>query len=452
MNALPTDAHIDWNSKGNFSLVHYGSTFGKGTAEMYSSYETFCRKICQPSTSTSASANPALLDKDTSHDAQPAATAAAPKKKTCPTDTQRLQIALLMTPENSFSVFKYDPTHLIFGRICMIRQTRAFDLSESTVITTSTVTEMELDQVDKSNPNHVVAHEIAFGQNLNEDELPPALWFNLPATFIVECTLRDQLKYNRKKKNKRHANAAHAAGANKDAPRSSQEREAFLFGSGDEYFHFHHLSCCKALILYYPNDEAVHGLIRSVLRLELDKMMAVLEHPVIAAIDDDDDDANTTIINRELLLRQRFQALSQHCLQSFWPVNQGREYVSASTPLPPATASYCVPCTTENEFHGKLWNSFVRNLGMKTSLTPVSLEEEEGMLAMPCIFRQIDSSSSEEWFNGNGDNGNGTGTVTGGFLSKLRPAPKKQDATNGLRIFEDIAAKGETYKWVDGEW
>jgi hypothetical protein len=392
LNALPTDVHIDYNRMINFSLLHHGSTFSKETAHVFSSYECFVQIICQPISGYEAGG-----------------------PQHAPSDVQRLKIALALSPSTCPSVIKYRPTHLVSGQPCMIRQTRAFDLSgcssSSPAASPSCLPPILLDEVDNNNPYHVVVREIAFGQNVGNDAPPPALFFNIPESEIKICSLKDELKFNtkkRKNKNKTRRFRAAAGGCRRGAAGSYPPSP--LHG---------------IFRLYCTNDEAIHSLIQSTMRLELDKLLMAQSCQTISSL--------AIFKSRELEIRTQIDALHAFFLESWWPVNEGREYVSSNTPVPPAVGFYSVP--RHDKSHSRQWNSFVQNLGKKSSLYPSQTEQIQ-MKLLHVLANETAIATPASAASRAADD------IIGAATSTANNSPR-------LRVFEDLTEKNEVLKWVE---
>ncbi len=87
------------------------------------------------------------------------------------------------------SPMKYKPGHFVYGKLCMIAQTKAYDISK-----VDTAIEIPIEQAKHDDPNHVTVHELVFAHNLCEDDIVPSLWFNIPRAEITECSHKEQLK------------------------------------------------------------------------------------------------------------------------------------------------------------------------------------------------------------------------------------------------------------------
>ena len=401
LNALPTDVHIDWNSGVNQALLHHGSIFREETATVFSSYDNFSEKVCQhvaprSRTSCKQSGRESRVMQQQQHvlrgDDLASTRNSSPREMTKITDLQRLQIALAMIPKACPLVFKYDPSHLIFGtKVCMIRQSRAFDLCLSTRNSRSSsndIVEIPNEDVDPNNPSHIIVREIAFGQNSDPDSPPITLWLGVPEDDITTCNFKEQLKHNAKQKSRRrrknsmnNKNLGPLAGTPVVA--AAPLTEPSEFGSINDLLHWYH-KCHRPFKLFYSQNPELHDLMRNVMMLEIKKMklnnggatasesISASSSPVGRIMLGEDErqghdiveDTTTSLQVEELVLTETINALGRHFLDSsWWPVNQGREYVSDSTPVPPAEGIYCAP--PKNAFQKSLWSSLVENLCSK---------------------------------------------------------------------------------------
>jgi len=145
-------------------------------------------------------------------------------------------------------------------------------------------------------------------------------------------------------------------------PKSSQ------FGSGDDPLHQYYMSH-GAFKLFYSQDQEVHDLIRSVMILEIQKMkwngcrdsIMVLPHTRSTGEEERVVQATATLHIKELVLTENIRALGSFFLDSsWWPVNQGRQYVTDTTPIPSIESVYRV--SSNKAFQKTQWSSFVNNL------------------------------------------------------------------------------------------
>lgn len=131
------------------------------------------------------------------------------------TESQKLQITLAMRHEfkDLDNIYKYQPTHKILNEICMLIQTKAFDVSPSNGHHSSnnsseeyksldngandTIKTIPVEQFDPINPNHVIVREIAFGPLCSPNDRPLALWFNILDRDVQVCTAKERLRPKR---------------------------------------------------------------------------------------------------------------------------------------------------------------------------------------------------------------------------------------------------------------
>jgi hypothetical protein len=127
------------------------------------------------------------------------------------------------------------------------------------------------------------------------------------------------------------------------------------FGSTNDLLHWYH-KCHRPFKLFYPQNLELHDLIRNVMILEIKKMKlnnggGTAWDSISTSPAGDDrqghgivEDTTSSLQVEELVLTETINALGRHFVDSScWPVNQGREDVSDSTPVPPAEGIYCAP-------------------------------------------------------------------------------------------------------------
>ena len=343
---------------------------------MFTSYENFTKQICQHQNRS--------RDESQQHS----------ESELIPTAVQRLQIALRLSPLTCPSVIKYTPTNLFRNTPCMVRQVRAFDLSCSFSLKPLTMDEVNLD-----NRDHVIVRELLFGQLSDEETPPPVLCFNIPASEFTECSIANELKYNRKKlKQKRRAAQEKEISHHRVLAPSSSCR-----GGADMSIH-------RGLFrMYYSTDSTIFELIQSTMRLEIEKLLfaACMRRRINVteqvgsssflssccnSLGTPRNSASTNcnrkrdflrsftasdIESRELEICKQIEGLQIFFSGSRWPINQGREYVSIETPLPPVAGFYMPPDDHSKGSHSRQWNSFVQNLGMRTNPSPFGDEVDE---------------------------------------------------------------------------
>ena len=258
-------------------------------------------------------------------------------------ELQRIEIALDMTEKRPSPLLKYKPSHLIFGRLCMIAQVKTYDINGARA------TALPDGNTSLHNCNNVTVHKLIFGQNLSDGDIPPSLWFNLPRNCIVQCSHKDQLRYNRRK-----ARAKDIVEVMRDQDKHTKQREKELYGIDfspeDGAFKHHHQSVEPAFTIYYPGDDELSSLIADTMRLKLDTVMqGCTFNPTKAA----------ELHNRITTQVRRLEAANSYFSMSYWPVNMDRLFPNERTPVPSVSNPYVVQ---EGAFHEKLWSSFALGL------------------------------------------------------------------------------------------
>ena len=397
-----------------------------------------------------------------------------------PSDAQRLQITLLMRPTRCSTTIEYRPTHVLFNKmLCMIRQTKAFDLRctidkktsppSSTSSNSSfhllpdslpTVTLIPLDEVDTNNPYHVIVREIAFGQIQDNSVHPPALFFDLPSSEISVCSLKDELNFNRKKK-KQHHNAG-------DMNNYEVTRYPFTYISSTDGQQ-KRLTKRQVFRVYDTTDEDLQSVIVSTMRSELDKLLflsmkkkyhqrrslllaaPLLHDSFLRRYQELQQHAarmdwfKNIIQAKELENRARFDNVQKSLLAAWWPVSEGRECVTDKTPVPPAKGFYVVP-SNDISHAAQQRDSFLRNLDAKSNLSPNVVEQaqmnqlQESSFFPPCNMENDHVHCSQQKRGSSSNVDIGAEVFCFGHVRRTSPR---------LRVFEDLTKKNKVLKWVE---
>jgi hypothetical protein len=218
----------------------------------------------------------------------------------------KLQIALMMRGTSEWC-YKFRPQHIIHDEMCMVLQHRAFKVEGDEVF------EIPLHTCHpQSRPNHVEVRELAFGPDSDDSVREVALWFNIDAKNVVECTPAQSKRYRYKKGASKKDDTVGA----KVTPFSSLDRFDMI----------------------RPNDTASYDLATDILKHRL----AFLRSENIAAIRERHDAIMARNLEKEQL-KQRFKALKRHWKAWGWPVNDGRENVTRNTTVPKVDGKYEFP-------------------------------------------------------------------------------------------------------------
>ncbi len=263
----------------------------------------------------------------------------------------------------STALYKYKPSHIIFNEMCMVLQTRAFDVIcddrnnvNEHYASENTVREIDVNLYNRDNLNHVLVHDIAFGLPgsnnsgvvvngmTNENNRPRALWFNIQPEDIRKCTLQERMNYKRTCKKLEKMKKMQQV-KNDNSARGYFNRH-LTFDLSEEIYQNGFAE--KPIIMNLPMDHDSFDLTNEVLKHRLSVLKRINQHDT----------------DKELLrIKKKFNSLKSHLQKfCFWPVNNGRENVDERTLVPDTDDTYSVPIVTnkvEFAFHSKIWDSFL---------------------------------------------------------------------------------------------
>ena len=252
----------------------------------------------------------------------------------------KIQIALKLRGADPDWQYKYRPQHVVHDELCMILQKRAFrvtsndhsegnskndsskaSLAASNATAISSVTEIPLSTYSARSPNQILVHEIAFGPDSDPSVRGVALWFNISAADITECTPQ-QAKRFRWKKNVAIPSAPSSVIDKKSGMASTK---ASLFDSG----------AIESFVLIRPHDAMAFRLVTDIMKLRL----AVLKRERMSNMKERFE-TQQKLKKQEERLKERFDNQRRSWLHWAWPVNCDRDCVDDTTPVPPVEGPY----------------------------------------------------------------------------------------------------------------
>lgn len=252
----------------------------------------------------------------------------------------KLQIALKMRGSDPDWQYKYRPQHVVHDELCMILQKRAFrvtsnehndgsskntsskaPLTASNATAISSVAEIPLSTYNSRSPNQILVHEIAFGPDSDPSVRGVALWFNISADDITECTPQ-QAKRFRWKKNIVNPSVPSSVS---DKKSGSASTKASLFDSG----------AIESVVLIRPHDTVAFRLVTDIMRLRLSRLKRERMSNMKERFE-----TQQKLKKQEERLKERFEHIRRSWLHWAWPVNCEREHVDDTTPVPPVEGPY----------------------------------------------------------------------------------------------------------------
>ena len=298
------------------------------------------------------------------------------------TEEQRLSIALLMSGGKDMSDqedYIYTPSHLVYGELCMILQTRYFRLvsaadgvpkpeSDASSDTLgiggfSSVQEISIDEYNASrtpwgdkrcsySPNStMMVRKLCFGP-CGEANASASIWFDIPSSHISACSppmvkrlKRIQSKAKMLNGNKRKGTSGPTFPplpfhTNLVDPASPSAAESFHAVTHQPFFYS----------TVANNDPVAKDLVRDILLHRIRTLRG--NDPALA------------LSNEERILRERYFALKRSMEKWQWPSCEGRGpgSVDENTRVPECTAKYSLPVELGNSDDcavAPVWGSFL---------------------------------------------------------------------------------------------
>jgi hypothetical protein len=398
---MPTDVHIDWFDKSDFSTIHAGHPFGNHVNTQHkarilapnapqeqsqssplapgllSSYKTLYDSICNQTALSNKTAS--TVNKD-----------GLRRRRMCMlTQAQRVAIALKMSPEkySDLARYKYQLSHEIYSTPCMLIQTRVFDVRG--VGTGGCLEEIPVDSFNPFTPSHIIVREIAFGPPSSPTDAPVMLWFNILDKDVRKLEPKEVMRHKRTDRKLRTKRAkqveectpkmssyASVSGLSRHAKNS--------FRYSPSSFSDDHCLVEAPFTVTAPRDKVCFGFVREVLRHNL-KVATRNQTNKMAEQDEE-----------YLLLAKKFDAIKCHLSLFHWPINRGREQVDRNTPMPKVNAIYSLPSGHQHEHQRKLWDSFLQNVRLNNN--EETKEKEKDGAALPKrrlqVFLQLSTGQS----------------------------------------------------------
>lgn len=314
---MDVDIHVDWDGKYNFAHSHYGHPFGKGV-EMNQFQDFYDTIICKDNNEQYT---------------------CPPTKPQALTEVQRLQIALAMRHDfqDVSTTYKYSPTHKILNKMCMLIQTKAFNVKNTNV------EHIPLENFVPTNPDHVIVREIAFGKLCSPDSPPLALWFNI--LDVEECTSKEKMRPKRTERKLKDARG--------DVPSSLPTYAQIIKYDNNASFRYNPVSFSdenprieRPFNIFCPKDEESYNFVSTILHHRKD----ILENNF------QQNESTYQKDNNFEKLEKTFWSLKRHFSLFHWPINEGREIVTEQTLVPNVESCYKIAAGTH---HHDIWQSFM---------------------------------------------------------------------------------------------
>ena len=275
----------------------------------------------------------------------------------------------------------YRPTHIMFGELCMILQSRAFRIDESNAITSfselinlvevnlPTIHANLLEQEDPISVDTgyekglVVAHEVAFGPVSDPNSKQLSICFNIPLSELSKCTPQ-QAKRHKRSRNRSHKKASKERALSPAFPLHSADDSNTDI---DDSYRDYDSNFVPPFYENQPNDEEAFQLVSHILSLRV--MQLFRENMQV-----NDFEMLESLHEMEATVKMRFESQLRFWMTWAWPVTLGRDKVDENTQIPPVSGIYRFTSHfSDHSLHNKsrvsyakfatgfVWISFVMN-------------------------------------------------------------------------------------------
>jgi hypothetical protein len=251
-----------------------------------------------------------------------------------------LEIVLKLRAEKAGVSYRYIPTHMLRGELCMVLQTKTFESRKSYDESMShrqsllyEVTEPSPD-ANSDGTRIIKVYEIAFGPVGDPSARNVSVWFDLQEDDLIECTPQQA---------KHHKRSRHRL---KTAKRTKGAK--FALNVDDDL--------CKGLILpfehYQPRDKCAFDLVTKILRLRLrtiyvlrdiaaNNTVSLMYRGSTSNYDYDYVRSNVQQLDKEIKdLNRSYSSQLRHWITWSWPEQVLGHQIDDETDVPPVDSEY----------------------------------------------------------------------------------------------------------------
>ena len=309
-NTIDTDINVDaLHQKRLYSILH-NNPFGEFLDLESASFEKLYNIICNSNKKFSVESGNRQK-----------------KKGVVLQEHHKLSIALKMRGGSNFH-FKFRPQHIIYDKICMVLQKRAFRLTEEDAIEIP---------VNMFRPSlDILVREIAFGPDCDSSVPGVGLWFTIDESDVTVCTPQQAKRYRWKRGTFKKYN-------------ETEEEEKHSTHSSRSY----ELDKQCSFTMVRPSEEDAYSLSTAI----LDHRLAVIKAERIPNICEKAIELDR-LEQQRLTLKDHFNGMVRGWTNWSWPVNKGREKVDDTTAVPPVDGCYEVT-KIQSTAVTRIWESFV---------------------------------------------------------------------------------------------
>lgn len=250
-----------------------------------------------------------------------------------------LMIVLDMRKNKLGQSFTYMPTHILKGELCMIIQSRTYEIIEVNNTSSSlwqlnvhTTDESKTSQQNKKSSTQTIhACEVAFGPVYDPSTRAVSIWFDIPPHELTPCTPKEAKNHKRSRHRLKKCTKLRMTRSRDTKNRAKDETKALeslaypIVQESQPISFIHH----------QPLDKYAFDLVTDVLKHRL----SVLKLYCRKSSHFTQDEINDLKLNHEKLKRY-YERLHQFWLQWSWPVNFMEEDINDSTDVIPIDIEY----------------------------------------------------------------------------------------------------------------
>lgn len=247
-----------------------------------------------------------------------------------------LEIVLKMRESRLGQSYAYLPTHLFCGELCMVLQSRHFQLlpiNDQPTVDTYTLHEIKDHQIltehaSCCNAKQFIAYEIVFGPAGDPSVTPLSVWFDILPSHIIPCT---------NKQAKRHKRSRHRL---KKIWKQNKDISSWVTHSVSQTnAHSKHIISTRIAPFYHyqPDDDSAFDLVSGILRQRLAMLKFMARN----------NDTSNSMRQIKLFLRAEehrlkaiFVSLRRFWMTWSWPVMSLKESIDDNSDVPPVNAKY----------------------------------------------------------------------------------------------------------------
>ena len=247
-----------------------------------------------------------------------------------------LEIVIGMRKEKLGQAYSYEPTHLFCGELCMVIQTKCYQ-----IISSSRLKEVSSHRHFDSSPSSVnqsidvEAYEIAFGPIGDPSVRALSVWFNIPHGELTPCTMQ-QAKHHKRSRHRLKKSVSYNALESRILPVTEfQTEESKRLDQITKIPPFYH---------YQPQDDSTFDFVTEILNHRLD----LLQFEAETHMDTNAYHAKQMQRNHELM--NKFVSFCRYWTTWSWPVRTIKKVINNETLVTPVDEEYRFNINDEYNF------------------------------------------------------------------------------------------------------